>query len=1168
MERRSRTAIVCGSVLLPAFLHGAPAPEVRPSDCRLFISLIRGAPAAPLAPIAGEEIEGVVTSDGKVSFPGIGEGTFALETHPAPGGSPLAVSVRVTLPETARRCRLASFGVSYPLDLAFHPLSAMNSEVDRANAAAAILPRAGTPIPEIRWMVAEQDAKEVWGPMLWTLAGVRQTTPRSAEVWEAWSTENPPFVLQYGESHPGWMAVADGRTVIAAAMPGMDRIAPAEIYADSRAKLLRISFQSPYCRPLDLATAPETLEAGPAYIFVEPAGPNTRKPETYATKERPSLATLGDRIAKLPPTASNLSRPTVQGSAPHPDGAPVPLDPAFASHDPGAPDDIPLWVDAPGGDPGPFVVARGIPLARGILRDEKKAAVLDAADKPVPSASRALAFWPDGSIKWLLIEFQAPLRPGEYARFRLRVGARAMPAPPPAQPVRIAEEAGRITVDTGPLGAVLEKRDGKLALTVRLDLDGDGRAAEDERIIDGGTGIFGCLFSHVDDSAGYRSGTWIDPGRADPGEEEVTEIRVEERSPLRAVILVRANLKHRFLASTIPPEHRPPAGTPVSLRLHVSAGSSLVRLQHTFLFAGDVRHDFLREIGVRLPLSPNSGRRIRAGIDGKTIDLAGECGILQEGPDAALAWRAGEGDAGAHARGRIAAGWLDASLDRWGVTVGLRHMREMFPQEIHADPTGVWTHFTSPHTLPMDVRRYAFKYGSGESTSTGFGSAFGAMRTHEAFWCFRRRGADPDEGIARIRAVLDPPLLRVRPRHVADTRAVGIVAEHGAATNDAHFDAVLLHMPRMHQHNARFWRWYGFWDFGDEIQVYGAGRQRWDRDEGRYGWYNNEPLRDYDYHLAALLSGNRRIAEQAQAMSLHVIEVDVRHARPQPFARASADLSKQAYDHSTTQGIDLCGRRHNCQHWADGYFGPRVGSPAGFRLSYYQTGDPVMGEYLERLIATAVATRRSQYMGADGDEAILWAMIAGHEMTRERKYLDRIEGYARLQVEFAREHGGFPAAQANWDWATNAPGAPAADPRDDLWIWSFGGHVALIEIADLYGDPDLDRMLRAWTLALEGFGPDAKRRDSWACNMGASPLLAHYYRRSGDPRAVEWFKKRAASFHSYIPKDAPDRDLPIDEMERMLPAYTPNDGYGWVYTTSSFWYIGIPAWQGALRERS
>jgi hypothetical protein len=213
-------------------------------------------------------------------------------------------------------------------------------------------------------------------------------------------------------------------------------------------------------------------------------------------------------------------------------------------------------------------------------------------------------------------------------------------------------------------------------------------------------------------------------------------------------------------------------------------------------------------------------------------------------------------------------------------------------------------------------------------------------------------------------------------------------------------------------------------------------------------------------------------------------------------------------------------------------------------------------------------TRRSQYMAADGDEAILWAMLMGHEMTLDPKYLDRVNGYVGLQAAFAKEHGGFPASQANWDWASNAPGAPPAEPNDGLWIWSFGGHLALIEAADVFQNRAVDELLNNWLLALEGAGPDQKRREKWDNHMAACPLLAHYYRTTGDKRALEWFQYRAGKFHSGIPKDAPAADLPAAEMSAVLPAYTPNDGYGWVYTTTTFWYVGIPAWQGALREHA
>ena len=69
-------------------------------------------------------------------------------------------------------------------------------------------------------------------------------------------------------------------------------------------------------------------------------------------------------------------------------------------------------------------------------------------------------------------------------------------------------------------------------------------------------------------------------------------------------------------------------------------------------------------------------------------------------------------------------------------------------------------------------------------------------------------------------------------------------------------------------------------------------------------------------------------------------------------------------------------------------------------------------EVLERIVAAGMKTHRSEYMGADGDEAILWAMLMGYEMTGEAKYLERLKGYAALQVDFAKTHGGIPAAKA------------------------------------------------------------------------------------------------------------------------------------------------------------
>jgi len=1136
--------------------------------------------AAPFAPLAAAPIRGkpAVTSiaarkvgddvhidiAGTLSFAGAGDWPFSVRATVAASGPLLIASLELAPPENRRNLYLTEWGIAVPLALKFHPSPTVKVQMDRTTAAA-ILPRVGPEAPEVRRLTAEQDHTAVWGPILWTLAGVRQSSPTSFQVWEAWDKPHPPFILQWHNVHPGWMAVADSTSAVVGAMPGIAGIAPAEIYVDSQAKVLRMCFVSPYCRPVDLSGTSGALSGGPVYVMIEPSTQETLDPANWRDpRKRPALAGIAQTVAQLKPVTCSLPRQRAE-LARLPEDPPCSIDDEqFASHEPARMDQIPIWIDVhcPAGAE-PLPITRGVPLARGILTDAARAALLDSDGRPVPLAARPVAFWPDKSIKWLLLDFQ--VRPKAPALLKYTLTIQNPPQQTGARPLAV-ESPGQVAVDTGKLKMTLVNRDGALLMSAGLDINGDGTVADDETIIREAGDILSCVFSHIQDTEQYASGTWLDPGQRDPGAARITELRIEEQSPLRAVVLVRADLRHKLLASTIEQKHRPTTGTPVSLRLHFHTGSSMVRIQHTFMFAGDVRYDFLRQLGIRLPLPVAPGQQISAGLDGTTsvVPRQEECGLLQEDPETALLWNGAQ----IARQGRCADGWLDVSGQQWGVTVGLPRMRHMFPQEIHVDAGGIWTHFYPPHVPPMDVRRYALKYGDGESTSVGWGTAFGALRTHEAFWYFHAGTQQQASGAAAVRAMLNPPLPRLRPRYVADTRVVGPVAEHGAPTSDAHMDAVLLHLPRMHRHNRDYWRWFGFWDYGDEIQVYNAYRQCWAKDDGRYGWYNNEPVRDYNYHLAFLMTGNRRMWESALAMSYHVFEVDVRHASPQPFMSPAPTLSRAGYNNSTTSGIDICGHRHNCQHWSDGYFGHRVGSPPGFRLAYYQTGDPVLHEYIRRIIAAGMKTRRSQYMSADGDEAVLWAMIMAHEMTCEQQYLDRITAYAKLQVDFARANNHYPAARASWDWATNTPGAPPDDPRGDLWIWSFGGHIALIEIANLYGDKALDEMICNWTRALEGLGPDRKRQTAWSNNIGACPMLAHYFHSTGDKAALEWFAQRLKGFHNRIPADAPTTDLPCNVMADTFPAYTPHDGYGWVYTTPTFWYVGIPAWQGALRAHA
>ena len=58
-------------------------------------------------------------------------------------------------------------------------------------------------------------------------------------------------------------------------------------------------------------------------------------------------------------------------------------------------------------------IASGIPLSRGALLDPSHVRLYDASGKPVPCQAHQLGLcWPDGSLRWVLLQFNLPTPPG------------------------------------------------------------------------------------------------------------------------------------------------------------------------------------------------------------------------------------------------------------------------------------------------------------------------------------------------------------------------------------------------------------------------------------------------------------------------------------------------------------------------------------------------------------------------------------------------------------------------------------------------------------------------------------------------------------------------------------------------------------------------------------
>jgi len=97
-------------------------------------------------------------------------------------------------------------------------------------------------------------------------------------------------------------------------------------------------------------------------------------------------------------------------------------------------------------------VAVAVPFAEGYLKDISNVAVLDGG-RPVPTQVRQTAVWPDGSCKWLLVNFLADL-PGNCGKDFTLATDIATPVFP-EQPARVSLVGDSCRIDTGALSIEL-----------------------------------------------------------------------------------------------------------------------------------------------------------------------------------------------------------------------------------------------------------------------------------------------------------------------------------------------------------------------------------------------------------------------------------------------------------------------------------------------------------------------------------------------------------------------------------------------------------------------------------------------------------------------------------------------------------------------------------------
>jgi hypothetical protein len=98
-------------------------------------------------------------------------------------------------------------------------------------------------------------------------------------------------------------------------------------------------------------------------------------------------------------------------------------------------------------------VRGGVPFGRGKLRDAALVRLMNG-NQEVPLQKKVLAVWPDGNVRWLLVDFLADVAAGQTARYTLEYGKHALAKPG----VTVRQEAERIWIDTGALRFALDTK--------------------------------------------------------------------------------------------------------------------------------------------------------------------------------------------------------------------------------------------------------------------------------------------------------------------------------------------------------------------------------------------------------------------------------------------------------------------------------------------------------------------------------------------------------------------------------------------------------------------------------------------------------------------------------------------------------------------------------------
>jgi hypothetical protein len=645
----------------------------------------------------------------------------------------------------------------------------------------------------------------------------------------------------------------------------------------------------------------------------------------------------------------------------------------------------------------------GVPLPSGAVRDPGRIALEDDAGHVVPLQVRTTEQWPDGSLRWVLLDFQLTGAWQAQRRFLLHPDSQESA---PVSPAIVIEEARRqITVDTGAARFVVKTGEAYPFAHVNvdgkevLDADGGGLIA---------TTPAGRLFTA-----------------------RTTSVAVEERGPIRTTLC---------LTGTIGPSRHPPIH--VTTRLRFFAGSSAVRLSLTVHNPRRARHQggiwelgdtgsrYLRDLSLQLATAGAiTHLEFSCECDDpiKTARLPIELYQDSSGGDN---WRH-QGHVDRH--GEIACAFRGYRCESpEGRIDGLRATPVMVAR--HAGGiTGLATEYfwqNFPKGVSVEPGRLIWRFFPGQ-ISNEHELQGGEQKTHSCTLVFGSDGSARDA----LFWGRGSTLARMTPAWYCASQAMADLTPVGTDRYQQLVDCAITGADTF-EHKRELADEFGWRNFGDipadhENAYSGLS-------EPVVSHYNNQYDAVAGFACQFFRSGDRRWHRMMNELAAHVVDIDIYHT----------DGDKSAYCHGlfwhTAHYVSAAKSSHRSfpKHPKVSGGGPsnEHNYTAGLRLHWLMTGDArsrdaaiglanwviAMDDGLRtpfRWVSRADTGLASQTYsplfhgpGRGAGHSIL-ALLDGHRLTREQAFLDKADALVRRCIHPADDIGALHLLDAERRWS-------------------------------------------------------------------------------------------------------------------------------------------------------